>query len=87
MRRFPESVNVAAAVSLAGVGLDRTELRIVADPGTRRNRHEVVVEGAFGRLEITIENVPSEENPRTGRIVAMSVVRALLDRRAPITLG
>jgi aspartate dehydrogenase len=85
--RFPESVNVAAAVSLAGIGLDRTELRVVADPTIERNRHEVVVEGAFGRLEIRIENVPSEENPRTGRIVAMSVVRALLDRRAPLVVG
>ena len=87
VRRFPDSVNVAAAVSLAGIGLDRTELRVVADPRIARNRHEVVVEGAFGRLEVTIENIPSEENPRTGRIVAMSVVRALLDRRAPVTLG
>src|SRR5438132_1379853 len=67
--RFPESANVAAAVSLAGIGFDRTELRVVADPSIERNRHEVVVEGAFGRLEIRIENVPTEENPRTGRIV------------------
>jgi len=87
VRRFPESVNVAAAVSLAGLGLDRTELRVIADPRIERNRHEVVVEGLFGRLEVTIENVPSDENPCTGRIVAMSVVRALLDRRAPVTLG
>jgi aspartate dehydrogenase len=85
--RFPESVNVAAAVSLAGIGLDRTELRVIADPTVERNRHEVVVEGAFGRLEIRIENVPSEENPRTGKIVAMSVVSALLDRRASIVIG
>ena len=74
-------------MSLAGIGFDRTELRVVADPSIERNRHEVVVEGAFGRLEIRIENVPTEENPRTGRIVAMSVVRALLDRRAEIVIG
>jgi aspartate dehydrogenase len=87
VRRFPQSVNVAAAVSLAGIGLDRTELRVVAVPASERNVHEIVVEGAFGRLEVRIENVPSEDNPRTGRIVAMSVVRALLDRRAPLTIG
>ena len=85
--RFPESANVAAAVSLAGIGFDRTELRVVADPSIERNRHEVVVEGTFGRLEIRIENVPTEENPRTGKIVAMSVMRALLDRRAEIVIG
>lgn len=87
VRRFPENVNVAAAVSLAGIGLDRTELRVVADAAIDRNRHEVIVEGAFGRLEVRIENVPSSENPRTGRIVAMSVVRALLDRRERLVIG
>lgn len=85
--RFPESVNVAAAVSLAGIGFDRTELVVVADPGIDRNRHEVTAEGAFGTLRFEIANVPSAENPRTGRIVAMSVVRAILDRRATLVVG
>lgn len=87
VRRFPESVNVAAAVSLAGIGLDRTELVVIADPAIERNLHEVVAEGAFGSLRFEIANVPSDENPRTGRIVAMSVVRALLDRRAALLVG
>jgi aspartate dehydrogenase len=85
--RFPESVNVAAAVSLAGIGFDRTELVVIADPAIARNRHEVTAEGAFGTLRFEIENVPTEENPRTGRIVAMSVVRALLDRSASLVVG
>lgn len=87
VRRFPESVNVAAAVSLAGIGLDRTELVVIADPAIDRNRHEVIAEGAFGWLRFEIANVPSDENPRTGKIVAMSVVRALLDRRAALLVG
>ncbi|MFO7272566.1 MAG: aspartate dehydrogenase [Sphaerobacter thermophilus] len=84
---FPESVNVAAAVSLAGVGLDRTELVVVADPAITRNRHEVVVEGDFGSLRFEIENVPTTANPKTGRIVAMSIVRTLLRRCAPLAIG
>lgn len=85
--RFPESINVAAAVSLAGIGLDRTEVRVIADNRITRNQHEVVVEGAFGMLRFSIEGVPSAENPRTGRLVAMSVVHALRTRRAPIAIG
>ncbi len=85
--RFPESVNVAAAVSLAGIGLDRTEVRVVADPTIDRNRHTIEVEGEFGWLRFEIANVPSDENPRTGRIVAMSVVRALRARSAPFRVG
>jgi aspartate dehydrogenase len=84
--RFPESINVAAAVSLAGIGLDRTQVRVIADPALVRNRHEVVAEGAFGTLRFEIENVPTE-NPRTGRLVAMSVVQALRRRQALIAIG
>lgn len=84
---FPESINVAAAVSLAGIGLDKTEVCVFADPGVTRNRHEVEVEGEFGWLKFEIQGIPTEENPRTGRLVAMSVVRQLLLRRAPIMLG
>lgn len=84
---FPESVNVAAAVSLAGIGLDRTEVRVIADPALARNRHEVEVEGAFGVLTFTIENVPTRNNARTARLVAMSIIRTLQRRRAPIVIG
>jgi aspartate dehydrogenase len=85
--RFPESINVAAAVSLAGIGLDRTEVCVIADPGVQRNQHEVVAEGAFGRLRFEIQNVPTDENPRTGRLVAMSLTQALRARTAPLSVG
>jgi aspartate dehydrogenase len=84
---FPESINVAAAVSLAGIGLDRTEVCVIADPAVDRNQHEVVAEGAFGQLRFEIRNVPTAENPRTGRLVAMSVVHALRQRRATLVIG
>lgn len=83
---YPENVNVAASVSLAGIGLDRTRLRVFVDPGVVRNLHEVVVEGYFGRLRIEIENVPTE-HAKTGRIVALSVLKALRDLDAPIVMG
>jgi len=85
--RFPESINVAAAVSLAGVGLDRTEVCVIADPGVERNMHEVVAEGEFGELRFEIRNIPTDANPRTGRLVAMSVVHALPQRRAPLVIA
>ena len=84
--RYPENVNVAAAVSLAGIGLERTRLRVFADPAVDRNQHQVDVEGWFGRLRIEIENIPSS-NPKTGRIVALSVLKAIRDLSAPISLG
>jgi len=84
--KFPENVNVCAAVSLAGVGLDRTEMRIVADPGVERNQHEVVAEGDFGYLKFEIQNIPTEK-PATGRLVAMSVCKEILARRATFAVG
>jgi aspartate dehydrogenase len=74
---FPANVNVVAAVSLAGIGMDRTEARVIADPGVERNTHELEIEGYFGRLRVTMENIPSNENPKTGRIVSASLVRSL----------
>ena len=85
--KFPESINVAAAISLAGLGLDRTQVRVIADPGVEQNQHEVVAEGAFGQIRFEIRNVPTRENPRTGRLVAMSVVHALRNRCAPVVIG
>jgi aspartate dehydrogenase len=85
--KFPESANVVAAVSLAGLGFDRTELRVVADPALERNRHVVEAQGAFGELRIEVSNVPSDENPRTGRLTAMSAYRELLARRDRISIG
>jgi len=85
--RFPESINVAAAVSLAGVGLDRTEVCVIADPAVDRNVHEVIAEGTFGQFRFEIRNVPTEDNPKTGRLVAMSVLHALKSRQAKLVIG
>jgi aspartate dehydrogenase len=85
--RFPESANVVAAVSLAGIGFDRTEMAVVADPHATRNVHVVTADGAFGSLRVEIQNIPSEENPRTARLAAMSAYRALLDRDLRIRVG
>lgn len=85
-RGFPANVNVAAAVSLAGIGPDRTRVRIVADPSLDRNTHEVVVTGEFGRFAVQIENYPTE-NPRTGMLTALSVIATLHKLAAPIHIG
>ncbi len=76
-RGFPANVNVAAALSLAGIGPDQTRLEIWADPEVTRNTHRIEVEAQAARFSMSIENVPSEENPRTGRITPLSVIAAL----------
>ena len=86
-RGFPANVNVAAALGLAGVGPDRTSLEIWADPGVTRNTHEIRLEAQTLRFHLRIENVPSRENPRTGRSVAPSVVAALRRFVAPLVVG
>lgn len=85
-RGFPQNVNVSAAVSLAGIGPDRTAIRILAVPGLERNCHEIEVEGEFGLLRVHIENIPSE-NPRTGRLTMLSILRAIRDAADPVRIG
>jgi aspartate dehydrogenase len=83
---FPQNVNVAAALALAGIGLDATTMRVYADPTVTHNTHEVRAHGAFGQVSFVLQNVPSE-NPKTGRIVAMSILKALRNRVAPLVVG
>jgi aspartate dehydrogenase len=85
-RAFPANVNVTAAVSLAGIGPDETEVRILAVPGLLRNCHDIEVEGEFGLLRVHIENVPSE-NPKTGKLTALSIIRAVQDVVDPVRIG
>jgi aspartate dehydrogenase len=84
---FPANVNVAAALGLAGVGPERTRLEIWADPGISRNTHTITVESDSARLELKIENIPTAENPGTGRIVVLSTLAALKRLVDPLTVG
>jgi aspartate dehydrogenase len=86
-RGFPANVNVAAALALAGIGPDRTTIEIWADPAVTRNVHRIEVEAEAARFTMQIENVPSAENPRTGRLTALSVVAALKKLSAPLAVG
>jgi aspartate dehydrogenase len=84
---FPANVNVAAALGLAGIGADRTAVEIWADPAVDRNTHTVLISSDSGDASMTIRNIPSRENPRTGRIVANSVIATLQRLTAPLTAG
>jgi aspartate dehydrogenase len=83
---FPANVNVAAALSLAGIGPERTRTEIWADPALERNCHTIEVDADSARFTLTIENIPSE-NPKTGRITALSVLAALRKLHAPLRVG
>ena len=83
---FPANVNVAAALSLAGIGPDLTTMEIWADPTITRNCHSIEVDADSARFTLSIENVPSE-NPKTGRITALSVLAALRKLGAPLRVG
>jgi aspartate dehydrogenase len=83
---FPANVNVAAALSLAGIGPDRTLIDIWADPVAERNCHTIEVDADSARFTLSIENIPSE-NPKTGRITALSVIAALRKLHAPVRVG
>jgi len=86
VKAFPANVNVVAALSLAGIGPERTRIRLFAVPGQQRNQHRITIEGEFGRLAIEVENVPSE-NPRTGKLSYLSAIAMLRELGAPLRVG
>lgn len=87
VKGFPANVNVAVALSLAGIGPDRTTIQVWADPGVTRNTHTIKVEADSVRFEMTIENVPSLENPRTGALTPLSTIAALRGLVQPLKVG
>jgi len=84
---FPQNVNIAAVLSLAGVGLDRTWLVVVADPALERNTHTIRVSGPTGRFSIVMENVPSPDNPKTSWLACYSALAALRVLQSRVRYG
>ena len=87
VRLFPANVNVAAALSLAGIGAERTRMQVVADPALDRNVHEVVARGSFGELTLRLANVPSPTNPKTSFLACLSGLATLRRLADPIQIG
>lgn len=86
-RGFPANVNISAALSLAGIGADRTHICILVDPKGTRNVHDIEVVGEFGRFSIHLENEPSDTNPRTGKLTYFSTLAMLKALATPLTIG
>jgi aspartate dehydrogenase len=84
---FPANVNIAAVLSLAGIGFDRTRLKVVADPELTHNTHFINIKGKSGNISIKLENVPSLENPKTAMLACYSALAALKLVKSPVRYG
>ena len=84
---FPQNVNIAAVLSLAGVGLDQTRLKVLADPGLTLNTHTIHVSGRTGRFTVVLENVPTPDNPKTSWLACCSALSALRSVAANVRYG
>lgn len=87
VKLFPSNVNVAATLSLAGIGPKRTKVQIIVDPNITSNMHEIIAEGKFGVLKTRAENVPSPDNPKTSYLAALSAIATLKKITEPIQVG
>jgi aspartate dehydrogenase len=87
VRYFPRNVNVAATVSLAGIGFEETKVRLVADPSARRNTHRLIVKGDIGEIEVSCRNLPSASNPKTSRLAALSAISAVKKAKENVWVG
>jgi aspartate dehydrogenase len=77
VKKFPSNINVAAVLSLAGVGIEKTIVKIIIDPSAITNRHEIVATGKFGEIKISVDNIPSMTNPKTSFLAILSAIECL----------
>jgi len=87
VKLFPQNVNVAASLSLAGIGPDRTKVRVITDPGIKEITHEIHVKGDFGELTTKTINKPFPKNPKTSYIAALSAIATLKKISGSIIVG
>ena len=84
---FPANVNIAAVLSLSGIGFDRTRLKVIADPSLTLNTHHIEMRGKTGNISIKFENVPSPDNPKTSWLACYSALAALKHAKSPVRYG
>ena len=77
VKHFPQNINVAATISMAGIGFEKTMIRIVCDPQVKTNEHNLKAKGKFGELDVVTRNVPSPRNPKTSYLAALSAISAI----------
>jgi aspartate dehydrogenase len=87
VRKFPRNINVAALLSIAGIGPDRTKVKIIADPDVEQNIHEVFIKSKSGNYKITCENFPFESNPKSSKLAAQSIWASLDYMDSHISIG
>lgn len=84
--QFPKNANVAMTTALSGVGPEQTVIRLIAEPGATRNRHEITASGGFGQLEVTLANEALPTNPKSSAMTALSLARAIGNLRNPLVI-
>ena len=87
VKKFPNNINVAGSLSLAGIGFDKTKVEIVGDPVATRISHKILAHGKFGRLRAEVENMPNPNNPKTSYMASLSAIATLKRIVNPIQIG
>ena len=87
VEQLPKNVNVAVTLALAGIGIEKTTVRIIVDPAIEQNTHTIEAEGDFGKLQLQVENHPMPSNPKTSLLAALSILAVLQNKDGALKIG
>ncbi|PAL08131.1 aspartate dehydrogenase [Peribacillus simplex] len=87
IKQFPRNINVAIVLSMAGLGSEKTKVKIIADPNVLKNNHLIEASGSFGKLKLEVENDPMPNNPKTSYLAALSVLATLQNKEKSVQIG
>ena len=85
--KFPKNVNVALVLAIAGIGIEKTRVRVIVDPAIERNTHTIEAEGKFGKMQLQVENNPMPSNPKTSLLAALSILAVLQNKDRALRIG
>ena len=87
VEKFPKNVNVALVLAIAGIGVEKTKVRVIVDPAIERNTHTIEAEGDFGKMQLQVENKPMPNNPKTSLLAALSILAVLQNKDRALRIG
>ena len=87
IRLFPQNINIAAILSIAGIGPRKTKVKLIASKQVSKNIHELRIDSEAAKISARVENLLHPDNPKTSFLAVLSAIATLRQILEPVKVG